>query len=302
MTRSSSAQLTDLRHAVPDGVISSAELRAAGVSNHAMSARCRPSGPWQRLLPGVVLLTSARPTRRQRLRAALAYAGPEAVVSGVDAMRAHGVDVPEQADMVVLVPAWRRLSSRAYLTVERTTRPPEPVWRAGLPLAPLVRATLDVARRVPDHEQLKALLLAPVRAGACTVAELRAELDAGNQRGSAAVRALLASEQHDVVPVAIGLARRVLRESRLPAPRWQVPLHDRSGTLLGVADAWWEEVALAWDVGGQQHALDQAALSAAGVTVLHTDPQRLRTEPEPVTTELIAAFAKAAANPPRNRR
>jgi hypothetical protein len=183
--------LAELRRGAPDGVIRSAELRAAGVSNYAVSTRCRPSGPWRRMLPGVVLMSTAPPTRRQRLRAALAYAGAGAMISGMDALRLHGIDVPGGGEVLVLLPAERRVASRSFLTVERTTRLPTPVRRAGLPVAPVARATVDAARREQDRRRLKELLLAPVRAGACTVAELLAELDAGSQRGTAAPRALL---------------------------------------------------------------------------------------------------------------
>lgn len=184
--------LAELARSVPDGVIRTAELRAAGVSNYAVSARCRPSGPWQRVLPGVVLMSTGTPTRRQRLRAAVAYAGAGCVLSGVDALRGHGIDVPLAPDVLVLLPAERRAVSRSYLTIERTTRPPEPVWRDGLPLAPVARATIDAARRERDRRRLHALLRAPVEAGACGIDELSAELAAGSQRGTAAPRALLA--------------------------------------------------------------------------------------------------------------
>jgi hypothetical protein len=176
-----------------DGVIRTAELLAAGVTNYAVAARCRPSGPWQRVLPGVVLMSTGPPTRPQRLRAAVAYAGPGAVISGADALQEQGIQVPSGDGVLVLLPADRRLAGRSYLHVERTTRPPTPVWRAGLPLAPVVRATIDAARHERDFFRLRTLILAPVAMGACTLADLRAELAAGNQRGSAAPRALLAS-------------------------------------------------------------------------------------------------------------
>jgi hypothetical protein len=284
----------------PDKVITTAELRALGVTSHAIAIRCRPSGPWQRILRGVVLMSTDRPTRRQRLRAALAYAGPEAVVSGIDAMRAHGVDLPAPPDVLVLVPARRRLASTSYLTVERTTRPPTPVIRAGLPYAPLARATLDEARSAANQEQLRALLAAAI--GPCTVAALRAELNAGNQRGSAAVRALLSDDLASagtVVPVAVALAKRALHTTALPPPNWHEPIHDSAGMLLGIPDAWWPEVSLAWDVGTQARHHDPRMWAAAGVTLIRTDPQRLRTDPTAVGDELVAAFARAAAGPQR---
>lgn len=292
--------VADLTHTVPDGIITAAQLRGAGVTTYAMSARCRPSGPWQRLLPGVILLSGAEPTRRQRLRAALVYAGPGAVLSGTYAMRSHGVDVPVTDEVLVLAPAGRRVSSQAFLTVERTTRLPEPVWSAGLPVAPLVRATLDAARRESDRHRLGVLLHAPLRARRCTVADLRAELDAGSQRGSAAVRALLTDDALRVVPVTLGLARRLLRDAFLPMPNWQFPLYDRTGLPLGVADAWWPNHGLAWEMTGVEHSppgtelpTDGDRLRAAGITVLRTDPERLRTAPAKVITEVANALLRA---------
>jgi hypothetical protein len=307
MTRSATATahaLPDPYRTALDGVVRIADLREAGMSNHALAARCRPSGPWQRILPGVVLLSNSPPTRRQRLRAALLYAGQGAVLTGVDAMQAHGLAPPSCDEVLVLIPSARRQASRAYLTVERTTRLPPSIRRAGLPVAPLPRAIVDAARRERDHDRLATLALGPVEAGACTIAELRLELNGGNQRGTAAVRALLAGREHDVVPVTHGLAKRVLRQAPLPPPRWQVELHARDGTLLGVADAWWPEAGLAWSLGGQQHPLPRndrtrAALAELGITVLHTDPAHLRTDPDTVIAELAAAFTYATRNPHR---
>jgi hypothetical protein len=279
-----------------DNVITVAELRAHGVTNHAIITRCRPSGPWQRILRGVVLMSAARPTRRQRLRAAIAYAGPDSVVSGIDAMRAHGVDVPPSPDVLVLVPARRRVASNAYLTVERTIRPPRAVVLADLPYASLARATLDAARRTAEPQQLRALLTAAV--GSCPVTALRAELNAGNQRGSAAIRKLLSEDltTNDVLPVTDALARRALRTTALPPPSWHTAVYDDTGMLLGVPDAWWPAVSVAWDVGTQVRHHDPRVWAAGGVTLLRTDPQRLHTNPSEVMDELLAAYAKAASN------
>jgi hypothetical protein len=305
MTRSATAStLPDPCRTALDGVVRVADLRAAGLSNHALAARCRPSGPWRRILPGVVLLSNAPPSRRQRVRAALLYTGRDAVLTGTDAMCAHGLAPPACDEVLVLIPSARRQASRAYLTVERTTRLPPAIRRAGLPVAPLARAVVDAARHERDHDRLAALVLAPVRAGACTVADLRVELNAGNQRGTAAVRALLAGREHEVVPVTQGLAKRLLRQAPLPPPRWQVELHARDGTVLGVADAWWPDAGLAWSLGAQRQPLPHdepttAELAVLGITVLHTDPAHLRTDPDTVIAELVAAFTYATTNPHR---
>jgi hypothetical protein len=289
-----------------DNVIRSAELRAAGYSSHAIASRCRPSGPWQRVFPGVVLLSNSPPSRRQRLRAALTYAGRHAILTGTDAIRAHGLQVSLTDEVLVLVPASRRITSRAYLTVERTTRLPAPVRRAGLPVAPLVRATVDAARRERDRDRLRSLLFTPVQQGSCTIKDLRQELNSGNQRGSAPLRALLTDPDHQVVPVTQALARRLLRDAPLPAPHWQVPLYTKQGAELGVADAWWPEAGLAWCLGTSQRRplpISEKArpkLTAAGITLLHTDLDRLHTDPKTVVRELVTAFSYATTNPHRH--
>jgi hypothetical protein len=186
----------DLRRIAPDGVIRTDDLRAAGVTSHALATRCRPSGPWRRVLPGVLLMGTGPPTRSQWLRAAMAYASQGAVITGTDALCAHGIPVPRGASVLILLPAGRRLVGRANLTVERTTRLPEPHWHGGLPYAPVVRATVDAARHEHDRNRLVALLGAPLRAGACTVAELQAELSAGSRRGSAGPRSVLRAYQY----------------------------------------------------------------------------------------------------------
>lgn len=278
-----------------DNVITVAELRARGMTNHAIAARCRPSGPWQRIVRGVVLMSSARPTRRQRLRAAIAYGGPESVVSGIDAMRAHGVDVPPSPDVLVLVPAGRRLASASGLTVERTTRPPKPIVLAGLPYAPLARATLDAARRAANDRQQRGLLASV--AGWCSVSALRVELDAGSQRGSAAVRTLLATDltdTSDVIRVADALAKRALRTTALPPPHWHVPVFDETGMLLGTPDAWWPAVSVAWDVGTQARHHDPRMWATAGVTLVRTLPERLHNHQTTAMEELLAAYSEAA--------
>ncbi|MBW4720579.1 hypothetical protein [Saccharothrix obliqua] len=171
-------------------VIRTAELRAAGVPRYEIDLRCRPGGPWQRVLPGVLLLAAGPPTRAQRVRAALAYAGPGAVLTGVDALRALGFsDLPPPGRIHLLQPAAHRKSGVGAVFLERTTRLPNPVLKDGLPLAPPIRAALDAARHSHPPHQTR-ILTAAVAAGYPARALLR-ELDAGSSRGTAAPRAAL---------------------------------------------------------------------------------------------------------------
>src|SRR5580693_8330234 len=76
-----------------EGVISRAEALDSGMPLHQVRYRIRAGGPWQRLLPGVYLAATGTPTQQQTEIAALRYAGPGSALTGVAALRRHGVRV-----------------------------------------------------------------------------------------------------------------------------------------------------------------------------------------------------------------
>jgi hypothetical protein len=221
------------------------------------------------------------------------------MITGTEALRAHGMAAPDRSQVHVLIPSQRRTSGRGYVQVERTKRLPKPVSYNGLRFAPACRAAADAARHLPEAGMQRMMLLAPIHAGVRTVDEIRAELDAGSQRGTAALRALL----DDVGPppltstVQQGWARRVIRRAPLPPPTWNVPVFGKLGRQLGVADAWWDEIALAWDFGNQRDGRTSTrrdAFAAAGVVMIRTALPELRGDPDAVVQELTSAFLKAA--------
>ncbi len=147
-----------------DGLATVHQLRDLGCPSHVVAARCRPGGPWQRVLPRVVLLGDAGPDPHQRMRAALLYAGPDALLAGAAALALHryGTALPVYVDVLVRRPAHR--GSHAYVRVCRTRRPVRPVYVQGLACVPW-----QSAYSLPDpHQQ------AEVRAGGQGVACPRA--------------------------------------------------------------------------------------------------------------------------------
>jgi hypothetical protein len=103
-----------------DNVISAQELVRLGVPECTVYRRCRAGGPWQLLAPGVVLLSNGTPTRRQLLQAALLHAGVSAVITGLDAARAHGLRRGElPAHVHVLIAETRQVRSVRNIVVER---------------------------------------------------------------------------------------------------------------------------------------------------------------------------------------
>ncbi|MGH3466443.1 MAG: hypothetical protein ACRDQF_01770, partial [Thermocrispum sp.] len=288
----------------PDGIASTAALNRAGVSASMITKRCRAGGPWRRLLPGVVMLGNGEPTRRQQLRAAVALAGPDSVITGADALHAYGVDIPVPHTIRLLVPVAQRVTAKEFVSVERTTRIPKPIVRDGLPFAPPSRAAVDIARKTSDIALLRSSLALPVLHGLSDHDTLLRELESGNQRGSAAVRLALRQLDATAASVLHAHAARLLRNSPLPPPRWNVTVYDRRQRPIGYADAWWDEVGLAWQLGPATPdtpapAHGHLALTTARVVVVRTSAAEIRhasdnpPQRDPIIRELAAAFAEA---------
>ncbi|MCR6487723.1 hypothetical protein M8542_33350 [Amycolatopsis sp. OK19-0408] len=274
------------------------QLRRAGVSDRRTRRLCGPGGPWRRLHPGVVLLRNSAPTRQQRLHAALVRYGPRVVITGADALVAHGVKCPATEELRLLVPEHCRVASGEGVSAVRTARMPEAVVIDGLPFAPPARAALDLARAEPDPAQIRHLLTLPLYWGLCDRQELLTELDAGSQRGTSTVRKVL--RELDEGPIqAHGLAVGVLDAARLPPPVWDVTICDRRGRRIGEADAWWDELGLAWQyrcgpgVGGFSH----LALAATGIVLVRCTVRQLRLATREVAQELAHAFGDASRTP-----
>ncbi len=297
-----------IRAASNGGVITARALVALGVRESTVYDRCRDGGPWQRLAPGIVLLATGHPTTSQLVTAALLHGGADAVLTGLEACRRHGVRRgPSPHVMHVLVPHTRQVRCTPSIQVERTERMPRPVVRGRVPLAPVARAVIDAARRERGAQEVTELLSDAVQLGLCTAAQLALELAQGSRRGSATPRRVLAAVSAGARSAAERDAQRLIRRSELPEPWWNATVRDVDGQALGVADAWWDDVALAWEINSyawhlspEAYAREQrktARFTAAGVPVLPTQPTRLRTEGPAVLRELREAYRHAATRP-----
>jgi hypothetical protein len=288
-------------------VIRAGTLVGAGVPESTVYARCRAGGPWQLLLPATVLLSNGQPSPDQLVVGGLLYAGRDAVVTGLVAARRHGIRRGPEPDgrLHLLVPHHHRRASAGYVVVERTHRMPAAVLRREIPLAPAPRAVVDGARRLASPRVATELLADAVQRGLCTVGELSSEVEAAQRRGTAIVRAVLRDVSGGVRSVAERDAKTVWRRSGLPEPWWNAAVYAQDGTFLGIADAWWNDVALAWEINSiawhlqpQDYAREQsrtALFTAAGVPVLPTLAKRLTHDAVAVLRELQQAYRHAAS-------
>ncbi|GGZ18195.1 hypothetical protein [Streptomyces poonensis] len=326
-------RLTGLRRRV----LTTAQLRAHGVTPADTNARCRPGGPWQQLLPGVYLLHPGPPTPEERLHAVLLYAGrcrdtggvpaqphadeprppvryTDAVVTGLAALALHGfTSAPpllslERID--VLVPRLRRLRSTRCAHVLREAALPAPVQIGGFPVAPVPRALADAVAELDDAPAVRRLLTEAVRAGHCEAAAVVRELN----------RARLLTRPHVVDAVDSLLAEgRALAEDRLyrmvdehglPDPVWNVDLRLPGGPDLGGVDAYWPEHAVAVeldtraprqdddDTEWSEYARKREHLERLGITVVHTTPRKLRDSLDQQATVVRTALMASTEREP----
>jgi len=300
-------EIEALTELFPHRVARAAELAALGISGRLIRTRCE-AGAWQRIAPGVVLLSSAPPSRPQLIAGALRHAGQGAVVTGWDALDRHGMATPAgRTEVHLLVPHTRTLRGTERIHVERTIRLPNPLLCKGFPIAPLPRAAIDTARRLRSPDTARALIAEVVQRGRVSPARLRQELDAGSSRGSALPRRVLNEVSAGIRSVAERWALRLAVRSGLPPPRWNCPVRTPDGELLGIVDAWWDDVGLAWEIDSYQFRPSPdgyaetlrrgSRLTAAGIIVLHSLPARLRDEPVLVVDELKRAHQHAARRP-----
>ncbi|RLK55263.1 hypothetical protein [Actinokineospora cianjurensis] len=256
--------------------------------------------------PEVIQLAESGPSRLRRLRAAMRIAHPDAVVTGREALWLNGIPVPQLGVVHLLVPLKRPGRADGSVTVERTTRMPDPLWRRGFPTAPSPRAAVDACRRAATVDHVRELVTAAVRTGCVDVGDLHVELGLAPERGTTLLRRVLGEVDRDLRGRSARAAQDLVDRAGLPPPIWTARLSTSRDVHLAVVDAWWDEVAFAWDCDLHRPwaprvglpALARAArLTAAGIVPLHTDPFRVRADPDSVADELRGAYQLAAARP-----
>lgn len=315
-------------------MLTTVQLRAHGVPAAEVNEQCRPDGPWQQLLPGVVLLHSGPPTGEERLHAVLMYAarertagvpvqpgaeGPhrptytETMVTGLAALTLHGfTSAPELASLKqidVLVPRMRRLRSTGCAHIVRTAALPTPQQAKGVPVAPVPRALADAVAELSDANAVRGLLTEAVRGGHCEPAAVVRELN----------NAKLLSRPHVVDAVDSLLAEgraiaedrlyRMVSEHGLPDPVWNVDLRLPGGPHLGGLDAYWPEQAVAVELDTRAPRQDEDALwseyarkrehlERLGITVVHITPKKLRDAMEQQAAVVRTALMASADRDP----
>ncbi|HVV74985.1 MAG TPA: hypothetical protein VHC43_03040 [Mycobacteriales bacterium] len=262
---------------------------------------------WQVVLPGIYAMDRSPLSWRQRLRAALLYAGPESMLNDTSALRMHGLPfVPDEGLVRVLVPDSVQRLSRQFVVTKRSWRLPDRVVVAGLPVAPLHRALCEFGARHSSERESVAVLAAAVQQGRQSIGSLVDEAHAAQARGRPRLLRVLAPIEAGIRSAPEADFRTLVARSRiLPTPLWNSLIELADGTRFS-PDALFEDAALVHEVNGRMfHAPGEAgddvfdamqrrndALVAAGFVVLHNAPRRLRDDANGVLRQVEAVYRK----------
>ena len=281
-------------------VISRTQVLNCGMSLGQLRHQIRPGGPWQRLLPGVYLTVTGTPTRQQLEIAALAYAGPGSAITGLAALRLHGIRVPDHTVITVLVRRGRCRAGRSFVRVAPTTRMPERVCVDGtVDFTMVARAIADAARELHSLREFRALVADSVQRRFCKLDVLARELNGTPRKQSGWLRQALAEVADGVRSVAEADLRDLIIRAGLPRPMFNAQL-SAADRFLGMVDAWWPDAGVAAEVDSREWHLSpedwertlarHTRMGGYGIVVQHFSPRRIRIEPQQVVTAIRSAL------------
>jgi hypothetical protein len=255
MPKPSAYDVTQLRQILraQHQVITRPQALACGMPHATLDRRVAPDGPWQKMLPGTYLAVTGKPSSEQRHVAALLYGGPHSVITGPTAIRLHRLRSPGPDAIDILVPWTVKRQSTGFVRVHRTRRMPGFYTTGPIRFARVGRAVADAALGFAALDDVRAVVAEAVQRRACTLAEIGLELDAGSTRDSIHLRTALAEVRAGVRSVAEAKFLNRVEHSGLPKPELNVLLVAADGTLIGEADAWWDEAGVAAEIDSQEY-------------------------------------------------
>jgi hypothetical protein len=291
------------------GVVTRSQALKCGMSKKAIRYVLGKPGGWSFLLPGVYLTSPGAPTLDQRYQAALLYAGPGSVITGVAALRLHGVRYQDPAVIDVLVPDSVQHVSTGFVRILRSRRMPGKFRvKEGIRFAYLPRAVGDAARALRGFRQVQALVCAVLQQTSCTVELLAAELNDGPSAGSKVFRAALYEVSDGVRSAAEGDLKRLIDRSDIEKPLYNPKLYLPDGTFLCCPDLWWERYGVAGEVDSlayhftakdyEDTTMRHNRIERTGIHLLHWLPRTIQSDGQTVLTDIRSALADAANRTP----
>jgi hypothetical protein len=288
-------------------VVTRRQAITAGLTSDAIAHRIGAAGRWQRMLPGVYLAVTGKPTQEQREVAALLHGGPASLLTGQSALRRHLFRARDNEIIDVLVPASCQRQSVRFVRVHRTTRMPAHGLDGPFRLVWPARAVADTVREMTSLVEVRTVVADTIQRGRCSIALLNEELEHGPRRGSALLRQALAEVADGIRSGAEGDLRGLIKRAKLPMPLFNARLFV-GVKLIAVADCWWPDAGLAAEVDSREWHFSpedwektmrrHEAMGKHGIITLHFTPRRIRQEPGTVIKAIRDGLATGQARPP----
>ncbi|MEW9263388.1 hypothetical protein AB1207_01385 [Kineococcus endophyticus] len=291
------------------GLVTRRQLYDAGVTS--AQVRWAAQRNWRLVHRDVFSLTTGRLDPLQQLHAAQLFAGPDAHLASLSAVRWHGVSaVPDDGVRRFLVP-WNRDGRNAPGVAVRRTKRMEtrPWYRGPLTVTSPARAVVDAARLLRGDD-VRALIFEAVQRRIVRLDQLVVEVEAGAVRGSAAVRAAVEEVAGGAWSLPESDLADVFASSRiLPTPLFNPVLTGPDGSALPSPDALFVEAFLAVQVHSRRHHLFEddwertlradTALGAAGIPLMAFSPHTIRSDGARLLQSVERAYlSRLGAVPP----
>jgi hypothetical protein len=280
---------------------------ACGLTRGAIDRRLQDRH-WQRVLPSVYLSGPGAATRRQRLVAALLWAGPGSAVDADDAAAFHGVRAVRPDDDIVriAVPQGSAARSGSFIVVRRSTAPIETVSTSLLRYVEPAAAVIASARLRTDERRVLAILSDAVQRRVVTPdALMRAHLR-GSPRNAHATELALRQIRAGARSVPEASFRQLAEASLSLPPLLYNPVLRLPGGRLISPDALALDAGLVHETNGRgSHAradlfedMQQRhdAMTAAGLVVLHNSPARIDRNGRQVLAEFERCYQRLAGH------
>jgi hypothetical protein len=280
-------------------VATHAQLLALKMPLSTITSRIGPNGPWQRLLPGVVLAHRGTPTVLERRLGAQAYGGDRSILTGMDALAEHGVKVARRSgsDKVhLLVPHTTQKTSHSFAVVTRTRYLPTAVVKRGLRVAPLARAAVDACRRIERVDDVRGLIAEVIQQHGVRPDQLLDEVHRAQRQRTALARKVLREIAAGVRYAAEARMREPFARFGVRTPLWNATLVTPDGQIVGLPDALWADVWVAVELDSMAWHLTPAAYKATqrrqrelvllGIDVIPIAPADLFENPETLCRQI----------------
>jgi hypothetical protein len=207
------------------GVVTRAQLLAAGVSSAAIQRR-RRTGALLSQYSGVYRVGHRAPSVEAEYLAAVCACGPGALLSGLAAAHLLGLRKRGRPPPEVITPSDRRIAG--VRVVRSRSMHPRDVWSfRGIPVTTVARTLVDLAARLSADELARACHEAGVLHGT-TPRQVEAVLARRpTSPGAAGLRRVLRGDVHVVLSKLEQRFLSLLREAGLPLPRTNRPAGTR---------------------------------------------------------------------------